>query len=55
MTGALAERKWDRRFPSSLAAMLTGNVLIYIPGLIWLAAELNTNLEETLEAGSTPS
>ncbi len=38
VTGALAERKWDRRFPSSLAAMLTGNVLIYIPGLIWLGS-----------------
>ena len=38
----LAERKWDRKFPSSLAAMLTGNVLIYVPGLIWLAAEIDT-------------
>jgi biotin transport system substrate-specific component len=34
--------------------MLTGNVLIYIPGLIWLAAEIDTNLEDTLEAGLYP-
>ncbi len=54
VTGMLAERKWDRKFPSSLAAMLTGNVLIYVPGLIWLAAEIDTNLEDTLEAGLYP-
>jgi biotin transport system substrate-specific component len=54
VTGLLAERKWDRKFPSSLAAMLTGNVLIYVPGLIWLAAEIDTNLEDTLEAGLYP-
>ncbi len=54
VTGLLAEKKWDRKFPSSLAAMLTGNVLIYVPGLIWLAAELDTGLEATLEAGLYP-
>ncbi len=54
VTGFLAERKWDRRFPSAVAAMLTGNVLIYACGLPWLAAELNTGLEETLELGLYP-
>lgn len=53
-TGYLAERRWDRRFPSSVAAMLTGNVLIYIPGLLWLAHALDTGLEETLELGLYP-
>jgi biotin transport system substrate-specific component len=54
VTGYLAERRWDRRFPSSVAAMLTGNVLIYVPGLLWLAHYLGTNTEETLEAGLYP-
>ena len=54
VTGYLAERRWDRRFSSSIAAMLTGNVLIYIPGLLWLAHSIGTNLEDTLEAGLYP-
>jgi len=54
VTGFLAERRWDRRFSSSLAAMLTGNVIIYLVGLPWLAAVLDTNLEKTLELGLYP-
>ena len=34
--------------------MLTGNVLIYLCGLPWLAVVLNTNLEQTLEDGLYP-
>ena len=34
--------------------MLTGNVLIYAIGLPWLALELNTGLERTLELGFYP-
>ena len=51
VTGALAERGWDKRFSSSVGAMLTGNVVIYLIGLPWLAVVLNTNLEKTLEYG----
>jgi biotin transport system substrate-specific component len=52
VTGFLAERRWDRRFSSSISLMLTGNVIIYGVGLPWLAVVLNTsNLEETLEYG----
>ena len=36
LTGYLAERGWDRRISSSVSAMLTGNVVIYIFGLLWL-------------------
>jgi biotin transport system substrate-specific component len=54
VTGLLAERRWDRRFPSAVAAMLTGNVLIYACGLPWLALELDTGFEETLELGFYP-
>jgi len=35
--GVLAERGWDRNIFTTAAAMLIGNVLIYVPGLLWLA------------------
>jgi len=54
LTGWLAERRWDRRFSSAVGAMLTGNVLIYLVGLPWLAAVLGTGLEKTLELGLYP-
>jgi biotin transport system substrate-specific component len=54
LTGWLAERRWDRRFSSAVAAMLTGSVLIYAFGLPWLARVANTGVEETLELGLYP-
>ena len=54
-TGFMAERgHWDRRLSSSISSMLTGNVIIYLVGLPWLAVVLNTNLEKTLEYGLYP-
>jgi biotin transport system substrate-specific component len=54
LIGYLAEKRWDRRFNSSLSAMLIGNVVIYVPGLLWLAHYLNTGVNDTLEAGLYP-
>jgi len=34
--GVLARAGWDRSVPKMAGAMLLGNVLIYVPGLIWL-------------------
>ena len=34
--GVLARAGWDRSVPKMAAAMLLGNVLIYVPGLLWL-------------------
>ncbi len=34
--GWLAERGWDRNVLGTALAMLVGNALIYIPGLLWL-------------------
>lgn len=34
--GALARRGWDRRVGWMALAMLIGNVILYIPGLLWL-------------------
>ncbi len=36
LAGVLAERGWDRRLSSSVSVMLTGNVVIYAFGLVWL-------------------
>ncbi|MEM7631271.1 MAG: biotin transporter BioY [Pseudomonadota bacterium] len=35
--GALAQRGWDRSVLWMALAMLVGNVLIYVPGLLWLS------------------
>ncbi|MFW2545024.1 biotin transporter BioY [Primorskyibacter sp. 2E107] len=34
--GMLARRGWDRSAPKMAGAMLIGNVILYVPGLIWL-------------------
>ena len=36
--GWLAERGWDRSVVTTALAMLLGNLLIYVPGLLWLGA-----------------
>lgn len=54
VSGFLAERGWDRRLSSSIGAMLTGNVIVYLVGVPWLAVVLDTNLEKTLEYGLYP-
>ena len=54
LTGWLAQRRWDRRFNSAVAAMLTGSVVVYAFGLPWLAREIGAGVEGTLEAGLYP-
>ncbi len=34
--GWLAERGWDRSVITAALAMLVGNVILYVPGLLWL-------------------
>jgi biotin transport system substrate-specific component len=54
LIGVLAQRRWDRRFSSAVAAMLTGNVVVYLAGLPWLAEKIDGGLETTLEQGLYP-
>jgi len=54
VTGFLAEHRWDRRLSSSISLMLTGNVIVYLVGLPWLAVVLDTGLKKTLELGLYP-
>jgi biotin transport system substrate-specific component len=54
VTGWLAERRWDRRFSSAVAAMLTGNVVVYLVGLPWLAHVADYDVLTTLQKGLAP-
>jgi biotin transport system substrate-specific component len=38
LVGWLATHGWDRSVHRAAAAMFLGNVVIYVPGLLWLAA-----------------
>ena len=51
--GWLAERGWDRNVITTALAMLAGNVLIYVPGLLWLGILFGWD-QPILEWGLTP-
>lgn len=51
--GWLAQRGWDRRFATTLAAMALGTAIIYGPGLIWLGMEIGWD-KPVLELGLWP-
>ena len=52
-TGYLAERGWDRKISLTFAAMLIGNIVIYLPGLIWLGNIVGWD-KPVLQWGLTP-
>ena len=37
LVGYLAEKGFDRNIKTAILAMLVGNIVLYIPGLLWLA------------------
>jgi len=43
MTGFLAERGWDRRFSTTILAMLLGDAALYAFGLLWLSCLFGLN------------
>ncbi|MEQ8664386.1 MAG: biotin transporter BioY [Rhodospirillales bacterium] len=51
--GWLAERNWDRKVVTTALAMLFGNALIYVPGLLWLGILFGWD-KPILEWGLTP-
>ena len=51
--GIFARAGWDRSMPRMAAAMLVGNALIYIPGLLWLGILFGWD-KPILEWGLTP-
>ena len=52
LVGWLAERGWDRQLLTTAAAMFLGNVVIYVPGLLWLTKFVGAG--QVLAAGLTP-
>ena len=62
--GHAARRGWDRSVPGMAAALLAGNVLIYLPGLLWLGYLIASGMfdpakyasvwDQTLAWGLTP-
>ena len=53
VVGVLAEAGWDRNVLLAAAAMLIGNVIIYIPGLLWLGNVVGWD-NPILQWGLTP-
>jgi biotin transport system substrate-specific component len=50
--GWLAERGWDRTLLKAVAAMALGTVLLFIPGVSWLAALIGA--EKAIAGGLMP-
>ncbi len=51
--GQAARQGWDRNVLLMALAMLVGNALIYVPGLLWLH-QFSNGWAQTLEWGITP-
>ncbi len=49
--GYLAERKWDIKVPTALLQMLIGEALIFIPGVLVLAASYHMGLGDAFYNG----
>jgi len=52
LVGMLAERGWDRNVFTTAVAMLLGNIVLYVPGLIWLAGFIGA--EDAITGGLLP-
>jgi biotin transporter BioY len=52
VVGFLCEKGFDRKIETAILAMLIGNVLIYFPGLLWLAKFVG--FEKVLVVGFYP-
>jgi biotin transport system substrate-specific component len=53
-TGWLAERGWDRRYATSILAMLVGLATIYLGGVSWLAVAYVGSLQGAATMGLLP-
>jgi biotin transport system substrate-specific component len=42
ITGAFAEHGWDKRYPTAVAAMAIGSLIIFLGGWAWFAILTNT-------------
>lgn len=54
LVGHLAERGHDRNVITAITAFVAGNALIYLFGVVWLAAYLDVGATEAMELGLVP-
>lgn len=54
LTGWLAERGWDRRYTTSVLAMLAGLAVIYTGGALWYTATVTHSLSTTIATSVLP-
>jgi biotin transport system substrate-specific component len=54
LVGALARRGADRHVLTTVGLMVAGNVVIYLIGTTWLAADLNLTATEAFKLGVRP-
>jgi biotin transport system substrate-specific component len=52
LTGWLAGRGWDRHFVTTAAAMTLGSIVLFLPGVLWLAVLVGLPL--AVETGLKP-
>jgi biotin transport system substrate-specific component len=54
IVGKLAERREDRSFLTAISAMVLGSVIVYVPGVIWLAHVANMSTDVAIAKGAAP-
>jgi biotin transport system substrate-specific component len=42
ITGAFAEHGWDKKYPTAVASMMIGSVIIFLSGWVWYSILTNT-------------
>lgn len=52
--GLLAERGWGKNVLTTFFAMLIGQIILYVPGLVWLAYVLSIEPAKAVALGLTP-
>ena len=54
ITGAFAEHDWDRRFPTAVAAMAIGSLVIMLSGWTWFSIVTNTSMAAVFKTSVLP-
>src|SRR5665647_262584 len=54
IVGRLAELGWDRHVGGAVAAMLVGNLAVYLVGIPWLMAATGFDLPTAIDRGLAP-
>ena len=54
LTGALAQRRWERRLLGGMLAFVAGSAVVFLVGLPWLKLSLGLTWGQTLQSGLYP-